>query len=136
VTLPFRLLAVDIDGTLLNSEFEISSRDLSALRHVHALGVEVVIASGRRHTFTLHIAEQLGFDVWICSSNGQSPVSMKGETFHCDLMPAAVAEAVCTHMKDFRSGNRRHVRPRNQRRAGRGGYARTHQKRHALGGEE
>jgi len=104
VTLPFRLLAVDIDGTLLNSEFKISSRDMAALRHVHTLGVEVVIASGRRHTFTLHIAEQLGFDMWICSSNGAVTRSMQGETFHCDLMPAAVAEAVCTHMKDFRSG--------------------------------
>ena len=42
--LPIRLLAIDIDGTLLNSQFQISALDMAALRHAHREGVEVVLA--------------------------------------------------------------------------------------------
>jgi hypothetical protein len=35
-----RLLATDIDGTLLNPQFQISEGDLSALRRAHAAGIE------------------------------------------------------------------------------------------------
>jgi len=41
VTPPIRLLAVDIDGTLVNSQFRISPRDIDALRQAHASGTEV-----------------------------------------------------------------------------------------------
>ena len=64
------MLAVDIDGTLLNSAFEISPVDLDALQRAHASGVEVVVATGRRHQFALPVAQQLGFEHWILSSNG------------------------------------------------------------------
>ena len=67
---PIRLLATDIDGTLLNSQFQISEGDLVALRRAHAAGIEIVLVTGRRHTFALPIAQQLGFDLWLISSNG------------------------------------------------------------------
>ncbi len=47
---PIRLLAIDIDGTLLNPEFQISPADMAALRRAQAEGVEVVVVTGRRHT--------------------------------------------------------------------------------------
>ena len=99
---PIRLLAVDIDGTLLNSEFKISQRDLAALRFAHSRGVEVVLVTGRRHTFALPMARQLGFDLWLISSNGAITRSLHGETFHCDLLPATTARQVCLAMSDFR----------------------------------
>ena len=102
--LPFRLLAVDIDGTLLNSKFQVSERDKEALRYIHSLGIEVILCTGRRHTFSRPIAQQIGFDMWICSSNGAVTRSTQGEDFHRTLMPAHVAEQVCTHMKEFRGG--------------------------------
>jgi HAD superfamily hydrolase (TIGR01484 family) len=63
-------LASDIDGTLLNPQFQISEDDLNALRRAHAAGIEIVLVTGRRHTFALPIAQQLGFDLWLISSNG------------------------------------------------------------------
>ncbi len=104
MTLPFRLLAIDIDGTLLNSDFEISDGDMSALRRVHELGIEIVLCTGRRHTFAMPIARQLGFEMWLCSSNGAVTRSTQGETFHRDLLPAAVARKFCAHMNEFRAG--------------------------------
>src|SRR5579864_1988047 len=81
-----RLLATDIDGTLLNPQFQISDRDLAALRQAHAAGIEIVLVTGRRHTFALPIAQQLGFDLWLISSNGAVTRSLVGETFHRELM--------------------------------------------------
>jgi len=97
-----RLLATDIDGTLLNPQFTISDGDLMALRRARAAGIEVVLVTGRRHTFALPIAKQLGFDLWLISSNGAITRSLAGETFHRDLMPAELCRRLCGAMQEFR----------------------------------
>jgi Cof subfamily protein (haloacid dehalogenase superfamily) len=102
VTPPIRLLAVDIDGTLLGADFRISDTDLAALRRAHQLGIEVVLVTGRRHTFALPVAAQIGFDLWLISSNGAVTRSSGGELFHRDLLPADTARRLCTYMRAFR----------------------------------
>jgi Cof subfamily protein (haloacid dehalogenase superfamily) len=97
-----RLLALDIDGTLLNPQFQVSSDDLAALRRAHATGIEIVLVTGRRHTFALPIAQQLGFDLWLISSNGAVTRSLAGETFHRDLMPREVCRELVGAMQEFR----------------------------------
>jgi Cof subfamily protein (haloacid dehalogenase superfamily) len=99
---PIRLLATDIDGTLLNPQFQVSEGDLNALRRAHAAGIEIVLVTGRRHTFALPIAQQLGFDLWLISSNGAVTRSLSGETFHRDLMPAETCRKLCGEMQEFR----------------------------------
>jgi hypothetical protein len=73
-----------------------------ALRRAHAAGIEIVLVTGRRHTFALPIAQQLGFDLWLISSNGAVTRSLAGETFHRDLMPAATCRRLCGAMQEFR----------------------------------
>jgi hypothetical protein len=97
-----RLLATDIDGTLLNPQFQISDGDVAALRRAHASGIEIVLVTGRRHTFALPIAKQLGFDLWLISSNGAVTRSLAGETFHRDLLPAETCQRLCGAMQEFR----------------------------------
>ncbi|MGH9671000.1 MAG: Cof-type HAD-IIB family hydrolase [Terriglobales bacterium] len=97
-----RLLAVDIDGTLLDPGFQIPPANQEALQRAHQAGVEVVLVTGRRHTFALPIAQQLGFDLWLISSNGALTKSTGGELFHRDLLPATTACKVCGHMRAFR----------------------------------
>ena len=97
-----RLLATDIDGTLLNPQFQISEGDLAALRRAQAAGIEIVLVTGRRHTFALPIARQLGFDLWLISSNGAVTRSLSGETFHRDMMPAETCRRLCGAMQKFR----------------------------------
>jgi Cof subfamily protein (haloacid dehalogenase superfamily) len=97
-----RLLASDIDGTLLNPQFQISDGDLAALRRAHDSGIEVVLVTGRRHTFALPIARQLGFDLWLISSNGAVTRSLAGESFHRDLMPREICRELCVAMQEFR----------------------------------
>ncbi len=99
---PIRLLAADIDGTLLNPEFHISDVDMAALHRAHREGVEVILVTGRRHQFALPIAELLGFDLWLISSNGAITRSLSGETFHRDMLPAETCRKLCANMRDFR----------------------------------
>jgi Cof subfamily protein (haloacid dehalogenase superfamily) len=101
-TSSIRLLATDIDGTLLNPQFQISEGDLAALRRAHTAGIEIVLVTGRRHTFALPIAKQLGFDLWLISSNGAVTRSLSGETFHRDLMPSEICRQLCGAMQEFR----------------------------------
>src|SRR6202142_2288187 len=98
-----RLIAIDIDGTLLNPEFHISATDLATLRRAYAEGVEVILVTRRRHAFALPIAQQLGFDLWLISSNGAVTRSLAGETYHRDLMPRQTCRDLCTAMQAFRS---------------------------------
>jgi Cof subfamily protein (haloacid dehalogenase superfamily) len=97
-----RLIASDIDGTLLNPEFKIAPEDLAALRRAHASGIEIVLVTGRRHTFALPIAQQLGFGLWLISSNGAVTRSLNGDTFHRDLMPREICRELCAAMQRFR----------------------------------
>jgi Cof subfamily protein (haloacid dehalogenase superfamily) len=102
VTPSIRLVAVDIDGTLLSSQFRISEVDIAALRRARDAGVEVILVTGRRHTFALPMAKQLGFDLWLISSNGAVTRSLSGETFHRDLLPRETCGQLCSAMKEFR----------------------------------
>src|SRR5580698_8019399 len=97
-----RLIAIDIDGTLLNPEFRISETDLATLRRAQAQGVEIIVVTGRRHTFALPIVQQLGFDLWLISSNGAITRSLSGETFHRDLLPAPTCRDLVQVMQEFR----------------------------------
>ncbi len=100
--LPIRLLAIDIDGTLLDGKFQVSSANLAALRRAHEAGVEIVLVTGRRHHFALPIAQSLGFDVALISSNGAVTKSASGQLFHRDLLPLETARAMLAHMEPFR----------------------------------
>ena len=97
-----RLLAADIDGTLLNPQYQISEADLAALRRAHQEGIEIVLVTGRRHAFALPIARQLGFDLWLISSNGAITRSLAGDTFHRDLLPVRTCRKLCAAMREFR----------------------------------
>ena len=65
-----RLLALDLDGTLLNSRGHISARNRLALDHARELGVRVAIVTGRRFRDARPIALDLGLDVPVIAHNG------------------------------------------------------------------
>jgi Cof subfamily protein (haloacid dehalogenase superfamily) len=99
---PIQLIALDIDGTLLDSTFQVSARNLEALRRAHQAGVEIVLGTGRRHAFALPIAQALGFPVVLISSNGAVTKSSDAQLFHRDLLPAPVALAFVRFMSAYR----------------------------------
>ena len=69
----YKLLVLDVDGTLLNSEKEISKRTLAALLKVQQMGVRIVLASGRPTYGLMPLAKTLelgNYGGFILSYNG------------------------------------------------------------------
>lgn len=66
----YRLLAIDIDGTLVNSNDELTPATRDALRSATAAGIHVVLATGRRYSHTLHLVEPLGIAVPLVTAGG------------------------------------------------------------------
>lgn len=98
-----RLIAIDIDGTLLDPKFQISEANLETLSRAHSQGIEIALVTGRRHTFALPVARSLHFDVTLISSNGAVTRSSSGELFHQDLLPGDVALRLLGFMSGFRN---------------------------------
>ena len=68
--MPIRLLALDLDGTLLNSRGQVSERNRSALEAARSCGVRVAIVTGRRFRDARPVALELGLDVPVIAHNG------------------------------------------------------------------
>lgn len=66
-----RLIATDLDGTLLGADKAVSPRNVRALRQCLEAGIEVMLASGRSHHAIARIARDFGLEgCLIMSSNG------------------------------------------------------------------
>ena len=76
----YKLLVLDVDGTLLNEEKVISKRTLSALLKVQQTGVRIALASGRPTYGLLPIAKSLELGLYggfILSYNGSQIINAK-----------------------------------------------------------
>lgn len=56
----YRLLAIDVDGTLQNSVHQVSERNVEALHRAVAAGWHVVLTTGKQHSTILHHIERMG----------------------------------------------------------------------------
>ena len=91
-----KLLVIDIDGTLLTPEREITARTRDAIHAAQAEGIVVTLATGRRYTNTAPIADALGLSIPLILCDGalilQHPQVM---VLHTQSLAATVAgEAV------------------------------------------
>ncbi|REK05503.1 MAG: HAD family phosphatase [Planctomycetota bacterium] len=66
----YRLLALDVDGTLVNSRHELTGRTRDALLHARAQGIEIVLATGRRYSRALPLVEPLELNVPLITASG------------------------------------------------------------------
>jgi len=89
-----RLLAIDIDGTLLNTKGRVPPANLDAIDRAAARGVRIVIATGRSFYFALQALGELPDDITLLVYNGAIARSRSGETLLRRLLPQAVARQV------------------------------------------
>lgn len=93
--MPIRLLALDLDGTLLDSRGEISTRNRKAIDDARARGVRVALVTGRRFRDARPLALELGLNVPVISHNGALTKHARTlETVAVNLLPLAAAHAV------------------------------------------
>ncbi len=100
-----RLIAVDMDGTLIGPDGLVSGRNLSALKAAERAGIEVVVATGRRHCYAMRVLRGLGLgeDGAVISSNGAVVRTVGTRLLERTLLPVETARWLCGHMDEFRN---------------------------------
>lgn len=101
---PVRLVAIDMDGTLLATfAQEVSRRNSQAIRAAQAAGITVVIATGRRTAYTTPLLAGMGLraNTPLITSNGAVTRTLDGQAIdHCHLR-ANVARELCGILRPF-----------------------------------
>ncbi|WP_035348733.1 HAD-IIB family hydrolase [Edaphobacter aggregans] len=99
-----RMVAVDVDGTLLGADGKVSARNVAALKAAERAGVEVVIATGRRHSYAMKVLRGLGLseESGLISSNGGVVRTLGGRLLERTLLEQRTAEWLCGHIGEFR----------------------------------
>lgn len=100
--MPIRLVALDLDGTLLNSRSEIPAANHDALAKAAERGVEVVIVTGRRFHSARPIVAPLPCPLTLISSNGARIGNLEGEACHRNFLPALLAREALRAATGFR----------------------------------
>ncbi|WP_026477168.1 Cof-type HAD-IIB family hydrolase [Alkaliphilus transvaalensis] len=66
----YKVLATDMDGTLLKNNKRISNRDIVSLRKAKERGMEIIICTGRPLGTLKPYLSQIGFPCWVVTNNG------------------------------------------------------------------
>ena len=97
-----RLIAMDIDGTLLDSRGQVPEENARTVGEAASRGIEIVLVTGRRFDFARPIADALPCDLHLIVNNGALIKSKDGETHQRLLLPSATARRVLEAMPEFR----------------------------------
>jgi len=89
-----RLIALDLDGTVLREDLRVSERTKEAVREVRCQGVEVVICTGRMFATALPYAQELELDLPLITYQGAIVKSLSGEVLYRREVPLTRARQV------------------------------------------
>jgi len=104
-----RLIALDIDGTLLDSRWQVSDANRTAIAEAARRGIEVALVTGRRYDFAMPVARQLHapltpLPLTMIVNNGALIRSNDGRTHLRHLLTQRVAEQLLHLTKPWREG--------------------------------
>jgi Cof subfamily protein (haloacid dehalogenase superfamily) len=92
--MPVRLIALDIDGTLLDSRWQVSAANRVAIAEATRRGIEVALVTGRRYDFALPVAQKIDSPLTVIANNGALIRSNDGHTHVRHLLSRAIAAQV------------------------------------------
>lgn len=94
----YEILALDVDGTLVNSKKEVSKATKEALIDIQKQGIKVVIASGRSTAGIMPVAKEIWLNVfggYILSYNGGMITNCEtGETVYSVCLPEGMVPEI------------------------------------------
>ena len=95
---------MDIDGTLLDQQGQLSTANADAIAEAAGRGIEIVLVTGRRFHFALPVAEMLSRDLPLnlIVNNGALTKSRAGETLARHLLPVPTARLALAATREFR----------------------------------
>jgi hydroxymethylpyrimidine pyrophosphatase-like HAD family hydrolase len=97
-----RLIALDLDGTLVNSRWEIAERDRLALEAAFERGIQIVVVTGRRPLSAAPYVAQIPCPVTTITSNGALVRTPEGEVVYQDFLPRKVARQALEVAREYR----------------------------------
>jgi Cof subfamily protein (haloacid dehalogenase superfamily) len=99
-----RLIALDIDGTLLDSSWQLPEANRAAIAEATRRGIEVALVTGRRYHFAMPVAEQVASPLTMIVSNGALIRTADGRTHLRHLLPLETSSRVLSLTKPWREG--------------------------------
>jgi len=99
-----RLIALDIDGTLLNSRWQLPEANRAAIAEATRRGIEVALVTGRRYDFAMPVARQMDSPLTMIVNNGALIRSKEGRTHLRHLLPKQTAVQVLHLTTEWREG--------------------------------
>jgi Cof subfamily protein (haloacid dehalogenase superfamily) len=99
-----RLIALDIDGTLLDTRWQLPEANRAAIAEATRRGIEVALVTGRRYDFAMPVAQQLDSRLTLIVSNGALIRSKEGHTHLRHLLPKQTAAQVLHLTTEWREG--------------------------------
>src|SRR5260370_36658480 len=99
-----RVIGLDIDGTLLDSRWQLPEAHRAAIAEAGRRGIEVALVTGRRYDFAMPVAHQLDSPVTLIVSNGALIRSKEGHTHLRHLLPKQTAAQVLHLTPEWREG--------------------------------
>jgi Cof subfamily protein (haloacid dehalogenase superfamily) len=97
-----RFIALDIDGTLLNSKFEVSAANRAAIAEATQRGIEVALVTGRRYDFAMPVANQIDAPITMIVNNGALVGTKDGRILLRHLLPKETARRVVQATEPWR----------------------------------
>jgi len=98
----FKLIAMDVDGTLLTRERKIGPRTKEALHKAADQGMKIVLCTGRRYRSTLPIIDLLGVRPMVVVNGGALVRhSETGKAIYRNGLPFALADAVLSFLANY-----------------------------------
>lgn len=99
-----QLIALDIDGTLLDSRWQLPEANRAAIAEATRRGIEVALVTGRRYDFAMPVARQLNAPLTMIVNNGALIRSSEGRTHLRHLLAQQTAEKVLHRTRPWREG--------------------------------
>ncbi len=97
-----RLIAIDLDGTLLDSRGGLSADNAAAIHAAVNAGIHVVLVTGRSYPFARPVADPLPASITLIASNGAVERAMDGSALAARLLDRQVAREVLEATRTFR----------------------------------
>jgi Cof subfamily protein (haloacid dehalogenase superfamily) len=103
--MPVRLIALDVDGTLLNSRWEVSPANRAAIAEATRRGIEVALVTGRRYDFAMPVRRQIEAPITMIVNNGALVRTHDGETRLRHLLSRDTARRVLQSTRNWRDSS-------------------------------
>ncbi len=98
-----RLIAIDVDGTLLDGRGRVPAANLAALREAAARGIHLAVVTGRSYPFALQALSELPDPLTVVAYNGAVARVRGGATLATRHLPRTMARRLLTGTRAWRS---------------------------------